>query len=83
MKIMDHPHICELKEVFYTRSKLALVMELCDGGELYDVSGLLSFAHLPHLLVSSPCICPGSHHTASIDIKLMFSCFGLVTRYDA
>jgi hypothetical protein len=37
LKIMDHPHVCKLYET-YTEPGLCvrLVIELCDGGELFD-----------------------------------------------
>jgi calcium-dependent protein kinase len=36
MRLLDHPHIIKLFEVFEDASKLYLVMELCSGGELFD-----------------------------------------------
>lgn len=36
MKIMDHPHVIKLYEVFNDAQYLYLVMELCTGGELFD-----------------------------------------------
>jgi len=38
MRALDHPHICRLLEVFYSeRRRCYLVMELCRGGELFEV----------------------------------------------
>eukprot|EP00930_Biecheleria_cincta_P055678 TRINITY_DN41978_c0_g1_i1.p1 TRINITY_DN41978_c0_g1~~TRINITY_DN41978_c0_g1_i1.p1 ORF type:complete len:532 (-),score=109.79 TRINITY_DN41978_c0_g1_i1:129-1682(-) len=37
MKTMDHPNICKLFETFEDKKKMYLVMELCEGGELFDV----------------------------------------------
>ncbi|KAH8081690.1 serine/threonine kinase [Aureococcus anophagefferens] len=38
MRALDHPHICRLREVFYSeRRRCYLVLELCKGGELFDV----------------------------------------------
>ncbi|KNC37045.1 CAMK/CDPK protein kinase [Plasmodium falciparum RAJ116] len=36
MKQMDHPNIIKLYEVYEDNEKLYLVLELCDGGELFD-----------------------------------------------
>lgn len=33
---LDHPNICRLHGVYETRSKVFLVMECCEGGELYS-----------------------------------------------
>ncbi len=36
LKTMDHPNIVKLLEVFYQKNKqIFLVLELCDGGDLY------------------------------------------------
>lgn len=37
MKTMDHPNICKLFETFEDKKKMYLVVELCEGGELFDV----------------------------------------------
>ena len=37
MKMIDHGHVVCLKEVFETSTKMFLVMELCDQGELCDL----------------------------------------------
>lgn len=36
MKLLDHPGVIMLKEVFDTKKHLLIVMELVDGGELYQ-----------------------------------------------
>ncbi|KAI9722523.1 MAG: hypothetical protein M1828_004518 [Chrysothrix sp. TS-e1954] len=36
MKLLDHPNIVKLKDVWENRSELYLIMELVDGGELFD-----------------------------------------------
>mmetsp|Transcript_43143 Transcript_43143/g.97269 ORF Transcript_43143/g.97269 Transcript_43143/m.97269 type:complete len:505 (-) Transcript_43143:251-1765(-) len=36
MKIMDHPNIIKLFETFEDAGKIYLVMELCEGGDLFD-----------------------------------------------
>jgi hypothetical protein len=36
MKEVDHPNIVKLKEVFFGSRTVYLVMELCEGGELFD-----------------------------------------------
>ena len=46
MKLLDHPNIIKIVEVFRELNTLYLVMECCDGGELFDdlyVRLLLSF----------------------------------------
>lgn len=37
LKMVDHDNIIKLNEVFETSKKMYLVMELCEGGELFDV----------------------------------------------
>ena len=36
MKMISHPHIVGVKEVFATSSKILMVLELVNGGELFD-----------------------------------------------
>mmetsp|Transcript_53823 Transcript_53823/g.122435 ORF Transcript_53823/g.122435 Transcript_53823/m.122435 type:complete len:569 (-) Transcript_53823:235-1941(-) len=36
MKVMDHPHILKLYESFDDRRRIYLILELCEGGELFD-----------------------------------------------
>jgi len=36
MRMLDHPHIIKLCEVFHDAKFVYLVMELCTGGELFD-----------------------------------------------
>ena len=36
MKTADHPHIVKLYEVFEDARNIYLVLELCEGGELFD-----------------------------------------------
>merc|ERR1712003_482664 len=33
---MDHPHVARLKDVYEDETQLRLVMECCEGGELFD-----------------------------------------------
>lgn len=37
MKTMDHPNICKLFETFEDKKQMYMVMELCEGGELFEV----------------------------------------------
>ena len=36
MKLVQHPHVVRLYEVIDTQTKLYLVLELADGGDMYD-----------------------------------------------
>ena len=36
LKNLDHPNILKLYEVFEDKSKIYLVTEICNGGELFD-----------------------------------------------
>ncbi|CAM9325608.1 unnamed protein product, partial [Ectocarpus fasciculatus] len=36
MKALDHPNIIKLRGVFFGRRTVSLVMDLCQGGELFD-----------------------------------------------
>jgi serine/threonine protein kinase/Ca2+-binding EF-hand superfamily protein len=36
MRLIEHPHIVKLKEVFDSKQEIKIVMELMEGGELYD-----------------------------------------------
>ena len=36
MQLMDHPNIISIKEVFYSKGFVYLVMDLMTGGELFD-----------------------------------------------
>lgn len=36
MKLVQHPHVVRLYEVIDTQTKLYLILELGDGGDLYD-----------------------------------------------
>ncbi len=37
MREVDHPHIVRLREVFYTKLQICIVMDLCKGGELFNL----------------------------------------------
>jgi serine/threonine protein kinase/Ca2+-binding EF-hand superfamily protein len=36
MRLLNHPNVVQMKEMFADRSKMYLVMELVEGGELFD-----------------------------------------------
>jgi serine/threonine protein kinase len=36
MKMLDHPNVIKLYETFEEENKLHLVLELCEGGDLFD-----------------------------------------------
>lgn len=36
MKLVQHPNVVRLYEVIDTQTKLYLILELADGGDLYD-----------------------------------------------
>ena len=36
LRNLDHPHIIKLFETYEDERKIYLVMELCEGGELFD-----------------------------------------------
>jgi len=37
MRSLSHPHTVKLHEVFYAKRNIFLVMELAEGGELFDL----------------------------------------------
>jgi serine/threonine protein kinase len=37
MRDMDHPHIVRLREVFYSKRYIYLIMDMCSGGELFNL----------------------------------------------
>lgn len=37
MRQLDHPNILRLREVFFGRRKIYLIMDLCNGGELFEL----------------------------------------------
>jgi serine/threonine protein kinase len=37
MRLLNHPNVVQMKEVFEDKSKMYLVMELVEGGELFDL----------------------------------------------
>ncbi len=36
MKMLDHPNVVKLFEIFEEENMLHLVLEMCDGGDLFD-----------------------------------------------
>ena len=36
MKMLDHPNVIKLYEIFEEESRLHLILEMCDGGDLFD-----------------------------------------------
>lgn len=36
MKLVQHPHVVRLYEVIDTQTKLYLILEFGDGGDMYD-----------------------------------------------
>lgn len=36
MRMMNHPSIIQIKDVFATENKIFMVLELVEGGELFD-----------------------------------------------
>ena len=34
---MDHPNVVRLREVFYGKQRIYLIMDECSGGELFDL----------------------------------------------
>ena len=36
MRLIDHPNIIKLKEVFDTKKHLLIIMEIIEGGELFE-----------------------------------------------
>ena len=36
MKMLDHPNVVKLYETFEEENKLHLVLELCEGGDLFE-----------------------------------------------
>ena len=37
MRKLDHPNICRVHDVFYAKRKVHLIMDLCTGGELWQM----------------------------------------------
>jgi len=37
MRQLDHPNVLRLREVFFGRRKMCLIMDLCTGGELFEL----------------------------------------------
>ena len=52
MSVLDHPHVVHLEEVFEDENRVCFVMELAQGGEVFDrlVEKVRNFCFLPFFL---------------------------------
>lgn len=60
MKMMDHPHILKLYETYEDQRNIYLVLELCEGGELFEriiATGRLTEANVAGLMLGSAQMC--------------------------
>jgi len=75
LKELDHPHICKLHEVFEDAKALYLVMDLCEGGELFDrivedqLTGEVGMAEIVRQIASALRYCHETHGVVHRDIK--------------
>ena len=46
MKKINHPNIISVKEVFATNSKIFIVMDLVEGGELFDLINKYAYIYI-------------------------------------
>ena len=71
---LDHPNLNKLYEVFQWRDKLVLVMELCEGGDLFNfikTSGVFSEKKVAEIMkqILSAVVYMHNNKTAHRDLK--------------
>jgi len=74
MKTLDHPNVIKLFEIFEDSRNVYLVMEKCDGGELFDsiiAKGKLTEIETRHIFsqVSSAILYCHNHGICHRDLK--------------
>jgi serine/threonine protein kinase len=53
MRDMDHPHIVRLREVFYSKRYIYLIMDMCSGGELFSLVTGTAYKRVLYVLLKS------------------------------